>query len=190
MPCESVHQRARIVAEARMHHHAGTFVNHYDIVVFINDIERNILGYYLQHPHRIRKHYAYTVERLDLVARFDRLVAHQHVTRVGGGLYTATRPVGHALAQELVHPHGALALIDYDSEMLVHSVVVTLLVFGDQGRRQKLVFVIIYRLFHAIFPRSYRPWLYRQRLSAIRYVRTWRYFGAATTGRIRGLPKR
>ncbi len=130
---KSVDQRARIVAEARVHDHAGGLVDHQKIVVLVYDVERNILRDDLQLAPRVGHDDGYAVERLDLVARLGRLAVDQNVAAVGRRLYAVARRILHAARQKLVQPQQRLSLVDHDREVFEHLValLVGLHVGGD-----------------------------------------------------------
>src|SRR5580698_4079115 len=81
---QSIHQCAaiaRIVARSRasMHHHSRRLVDHGEIVVFINNIERNLLSNSLKgRPLRLAQH-ADTFPAAQLQRSLRREVVHQHL---------------------------------------------------------------------------------------------------------------
>ena len=80
---ECVHQRARAVAGGRMHDHARRLVDHRDVVVFVDDVERD-QG--VLHPHAVGG---------DLVEHEHHAGVLRHGLAVHQALHAGAHGVGH-----------------------------------------------------------------------------------------------
>ncbi len=126
MPRERIDERTAVVAVSRMHDQSGRLVEHDEVVVLMNDVERNILGDDLHLALGIGHHEGDAVERLHLVTRLHRRAVHQDVSSVGRRLHPASRTVFESHRQVFVYAEHGLTPVYRDGEMLVQLI---LLVF-------------------------------------------------------------
>jgi len=87
---QGIDQRPVPVAVARVHDHAGGLVDDQQIVVFVGDVERDVLRHDLDLALGIGHHHGDAVQRLDLVARL-RTSAHEHAAAVDRRLDAVAR---------------------------------------------------------------------------------------------------
>ena len=92
---QGIDQRPVPVAVARVHDHAGGLVDDQQIVVFVGDVERDVLRHDLDLALGIGHHHGDAVQRLDLVARLGRTSAHEHAAAVDRRLDAVARAVLH-----------------------------------------------------------------------------------------------
>ena len=45
---DGIYQRAGMIARSRMHHHAAGLVDYRDVIVLIDNLKRDVLGFYLK----------------------------------------------------------------------------------------------------------------------------------------------
>ena len=105
---QGIDQRPVPVAVARVHDHAGGLVDDQQIVVFVGDVERDVLRHDLDLALGIGHHHGDAVQRLDLVARLGRTSAHEHAAAVDRRLDAVARAVLHPQREEFVEPHRLL----------------------------------------------------------------------------------
>ena len=119
MPSDSVDQRAVEVAHTRVDHKSCGFIDHHQLVVFVNDVERNILGLYRGVVVRAVHHQRHHVARTNLIIAFHRTVVHVHHSRVACLLYAVTRRVLQLLEHELVDADRCLTTVGLHAIVLV-----------------------------------------------------------------------
>ena len=118
---QRIDQRAAVIAHPRVHDQSGRFVHEQQPLVLVGDVERNVLGDELHLAPRVGHHDLDAVERLDLVARLGRLAVDEDVPAVGRRLNAVARAVLHPNGQELVQPHGGLALVGRHRKVFVEA---------------------------------------------------------------------
>ena len=118
---QRVDERAAVVAVTGMHDQPRRFVDDQQVVVLVGYFERNVFGNDLHLAPRIGHHDLDAVERLDLVARLGRLAVDEDVPAVGRRLNAVARAVLHPNGQELVQPHGGLALVGRHRKVFVEA---------------------------------------------------------------------
>jgi hypothetical protein len=111
-----------MVTYARVYNHARSLIYHDNIVVLVDDIQWNVLGYNLLLTARIWHHDRYLVERLNLITRLLGLTIYQDITTIGSCLYAITRGILKTYGKELIKTHLRLSLIYGHGEMLIHLV--------------------------------------------------------------------
>ena len=111
MPCESVDQRAVVVAVARVHTHAGRLVHHKQFGVFVNDVQRDVLRHDFVLIARAVHHHADDVTRMHAVVRFHGGAVHADALRLGGVLNAVARRSLDALDQIFVDAQQHLTLL-------------------------------------------------------------------------------
>ena len=119
MPSQSVKQGAFEVAMAGVYHQSSLFVDHDDVVVFVNDIQRNLLRCDVDFPRGIAEHDGDDVVRLHLIVLLHRFVVDKDVACFGSVLNAVTRDVLNMVGQEGVDTFLGLAFVDHDTDMLI-----------------------------------------------------------------------
>ena len=119
VPGHSIDQCAGEVSCTRMHHHACRFVDNHQIVVFIDDVKRNILRHDAGVVLRMVEHERDDISRPHLVVALDSLSRHADAPSVGSSLNTVAAGVLHVFGQEFIDAHGRLSGVDDDAPMLI-----------------------------------------------------------------------
>ena len=101
-----------------MHHQARLLVDDDDVVVFVDDVQRNGLWLDVGLARRIVEHNGNHVVGFHLVVRLHRLVVHQDITRLGCILDAVARDAADARGQESVDAHRILTTVDGDAHVL------------------------------------------------------------------------
>ena len=109
------------VSGAWMHHHTCRFVYHQEFVVFINDIERNILCLNGVFVSRSVEHQSDNVFRPYFIVAFYRMVVYMHKTRICRFLNTVATAVLQLVGHKLINAHGHLPLVYNDAQMFVQQ---------------------------------------------------------------------
>ena len=117
---QGVDQGAVVIAMARMHHHAGGFVHHQHIFVFVNDVQGNVLGQNLEPAALVGHDELHHIAGPYYVVGLDGLVIHQHIAGFDGLLHAAAGGVFLMGCDELVYAHRLLAFVGHQPEMLEH----------------------------------------------------------------------
>ena len=115
-----------VVAVSGMNDQAGRFVNHQQVVVFIDDVQRNVFGFDLHAAALVGHHKGDHIARPDLVVGLDDAVVHPHVFGLDGQLDAVAGSVGEVLGQKLVHAQRRLPAVGLQPEMLVHLLLLVL----------------------------------------------------------------
>ena len=89
--CEGVDQGAFVVAVAGVDHHAGGLVDDEQVVVFVDNVERDVLGDYLYSAPPVGHDEADDVSGADYVVGFDGLVPYLHEPFLDGALDAVAR---------------------------------------------------------------------------------------------------
>ena len=118
---QGVDEGAVEVAVARMHHHPRRLVHHEHVVIFIDDVERNVLRDEIDAAAPVRHYETDYVSRTHEQIRLRRLLPHLDISLLDGTLDTVTRSVFEVSGHELVDAYGHLPGIDVEPEMLEHS---------------------------------------------------------------------
>ena len=74
-----------------MHNHSRCLVDNYEVVVFVNHIERQVLWHNACFTLGERQHYLDVVVGLNLVATTHRLAVYIYAPAFGGSLYAVAR---------------------------------------------------------------------------------------------------
>ena len=98
---QGVDQRAGPVALGRMHHHVGRLVHDRQIIVLIEDIERDVLRH-RRRMGRLRRRDADLVAVTDAVAGLGRLAVDRHAGRFNDALHDGAAQVGKQAGEVLV----------------------------------------------------------------------------------------
>ncbi len=117
---EGVDERALVVAVAGMDHHAGGFVDHEHVVIFIDDLQRNLLRDDLQAAAPVGHHEADHVAGPDDVVGLDGGLPHPHVAFLEGLLDAVAGGVLEVGGHIFVDPDGRLPRIHFQTEVLEH----------------------------------------------------------------------
>ena len=119
MPRQSVDQCAAIVAATGMHHQARWLVDDEQDLIFIDNIEGQVLGNDFPIALGMIQDECDDVARLDLVVALDGLVVGPDATRLCCFLYAVAAGAGYVIHQELIDADGALPLIHFYAPMLM-----------------------------------------------------------------------
>jgi hypothetical protein len=119
-----------VIAVAGMHYQSGGFIDHKQMLVFIYDVERYILGYYLQFITGAVHDHSHHIKRLYPVIGLDRTTVDKYASCVGSLLHTVARRLFKTRHKKLVDTQKLLPLVGYESEMLVKLASVSILDIG------------------------------------------------------------
>ena len=125
VPGDGVDQSAAVVSVSGVHYQSGGFVHHHEVVVFIDDIERDVFGYDLVLVAWAIHHEGDDIHRLYLVTTLDGLAVGHDAAGFRGFLYAVSRGVRQSVEQVLVYAHHLLALVHDHAEVLVELRFVT-----------------------------------------------------------------
>ena len=129
MPCYGIDQCAVIVAAARMDNKSGRLVYHYQLRIFIDHIQRNVLGLYCVVILRAVEHQGYDVERANLIVALHRNVVDMHESCVSRTLNAVAACVLQLLEHVLVDAQGHLSLVHDYAQMLIQLLLLVVLKF-------------------------------------------------------------
>ena len=115
---QCVHQSPGVIAVTRMHHEPRWLVDEQQSVVFIHNIERNILGIHPILIRRMRQKDAHHIERLYAVVGFYGHIIHINVSVFCRFLDFAPRSVGNEMHQEFIDTQQFLPFGDINTQML------------------------------------------------------------------------
>ena len=87
---QRIHQRTAVIAGSRMHHHAARLIDNHDILILIDDIQRNILRLHIQRL-RLRQRHGNLLAQLQLVIRLENLSATHSTSLVQQLLHIRAR---------------------------------------------------------------------------------------------------
>ena len=118
-----------------MHHQACLFVDDDDVVVFVDDVQRDRLGRDVGLSWGIGEHDGNHIVGLHLVVLLDGFLINQDVACLGGILHTVARDVGEMVGQIGVDTLGLLAGVDRHAYVFVK-----LTAFFDFRKHVVLVF--------------------------------------------------
>ena len=104
-----------------MHHHPRRLVHHEHIVIFIDDVERNILRDEVHAAAPVGHHEADHVSGTHEKIGLRRLLPHLNISLLDCTLDAMARSVFEVSRHELVDADGHLPCIDVQTEMFEHS---------------------------------------------------------------------
>lgn len=145
MPRNGVHQRTVVVTTARMNDKSGRLVHHQQVIVLINNFQRNIFSFYRVFIERSVKHHDNLLERLYLIIAFHGPAVNIYKSGIRSTLYTVTACVMQLVKQELVYPQRFLPLIHNYAEMFVQRLLPVVL---------HLIYIVLAHCFNHIKPQS------------------------------------
>ena len=87
---QGIHQRAVKIPVSRMHHHPGRLVHHQYVLVFIDDIQRNVLRDDIYAAAAIRHHEPDHIAGADDDIRLGEFPVHEDITGLDGALDAVT----------------------------------------------------------------------------------------------------
>lgn len=119
MPRKSVDESASKIAYSWMHDKPRRFVHDEKLVVFVNDVERNVLRLYGAIVARTIEEEGYNIERLYAVVAFLRAPIHVDEACTCGGLNAIARRVGKMEDKKLIHAQQLLSLVSDNAQVLV-----------------------------------------------------------------------
>ena len=123
VPGQRVHEGAGVVSHARVHHQPCRFVDHQQVIVLIDDVERYVLGHDLRFHTRMVQHQRDHIQGLHPVVAFDRTVVDMDATRLCSALDACAAGVAQVFHQELIHAQERLPLVCHHATMLVECAV-------------------------------------------------------------------
>ena len=147
VPGEGVEQGSRPIADSGMNHQSCRFVDHHQVVVLKNDVERDVLGQDVVAVRRTVQHHLDDVAGLYLVTALHRSVVGKDEACVGGILNAVARYTAELVEEKLIDPQHLLVLIDRYAVMLVKPPGVGIIVIdnGELGMRSgSIQFHIVY----------------------------------------------
>ena len=119
MPCQCVDQGAAKVTTSGMHHHAGWLVDEQQLVVFVYNIQGNLLRYYFPIAFWAVEHQCDDVSGLNLVVALYGFAIGLDVSCLGCLLDAIAAGISEVIHQEFVHSHRILPTICHYSAMLI-----------------------------------------------------------------------
>ena len=102
-----------------MHHQACLFVHNQHILIFIKDIERDVLRQYFKFMWRLGKEHTDDIARLDPIVRFHGVSAYHDTSGLGGRLYLIARNTLQPHLQVLVNPKRRLTFVNNNTMVFV-----------------------------------------------------------------------
>ena len=114
IPGQAVDQGAGIIATAGMDHHTCDLIDDKDVVILVDDIERELFGDYIKRLDLSGFIYSDLIMWLNLVVGLDDLTVYDDMTILKGLLDLVAGSPLDAVHQELIYPEGFLAFFrDY-----------------------------------------------------------------------------
>ena len=101
-----------------MNHQSGRLVYHKKRIIFVNNIQWNILRLYLRFVASVGEGNCKYIQRLNLVVRLYNLSVGHHISGIYGKLNAIPGGALHMRTQILVCSHKRLTLIHHKPEML------------------------------------------------------------------------
>ena len=142
MPRHGIDECAVEIAGTRMHDHSGRLVDDHQRVVFIDDVERNVLGLDGGIVARTVEHQRDDVARTNLVIAFHRSIVDMDEARIGSLLDAVARRMLHLFLHIFVDAQRSLSRIDYEAEMLVKLLILS---GFSVGERQFVQIFVVHR---------------------------------------------
>ena len=133
VPSHGVNQRSVKVSGTRMHHHAGRFVNHHEVGIFIHDVQGNVFGLDGMVVLRRVQHQGDDIQRTNFVVALYGLVVNMHESSIRRLLNAVATGMLQAFKHIFVHPQRLLSFVNHDAEMLI-----------------KLLFLIVFQQRHVL----------------------------------------
>ena len=119
MPSNGIDEGAVEITAPRMHNHAGRLVDHHQLVILIDNLQRDILRFDGGVIMRAVEHQSNHIARAYLIITLYRISIHMNETRIGGFLDSVTARMRLMFCQKLVDAYGNLTFIYLDTEVLI-----------------------------------------------------------------------
>ena len=126
---QSIDESAVEMAMTRMDNHSGRLVDDQEIIIFIYDIQGNILRQDLEAVALIWHHETDDIARAYDDIGLSDLVIDADISALDGILHPMSRCILEMAGHIFVHPHRGLSGIDVEPEVLEHSVVLKIVEF-------------------------------------------------------------
>ena len=142
---QGIDQGAMIIAATRVNHQTCRLVDHEQVIVLIDDVERNIFGQDFKHMTRSIHHHRHHITRLYLVAALLWLAIDMDISVVGCTLNTVARCSHYPINEELIDTYWSLPSVGNKAEMLVEPIgsrlTLALLLYVRRLEREQLFIV-------------------------------------------------
>ena len=119
MPGNGIDQRTMEISHTWVNHHTRRFVNYHQLVILIDYLQRNILGFYLRIVVGTIQHQCHHIVRTHLVIALDGFAVHLYKTCVGSFLNAVAGTMGNVLRHIFVDAHRFLSTIYHHAQMLI-----------------------------------------------------------------------
>lgn len=126
---QRIEQGVLVVAMSRVDNHSGRFVDQHQVVVFIDDVEWNILGVDGIVVWLVVEQHLDDVTGANFLVGSHGLAIDPHVAGIRSRLDAVAAGSGHVLAQVFIHANGGLAFIDLGAPTFEEFFVVLHIVF-------------------------------------------------------------
>ena len=143
---QGIDQCPRIVAMPGMDDEARGLIDHQEVFVLVDDVQRDILGDDLQLTARTAQLERDDLEGLNAVVGLDGAVADEDIAALQRLLDAAAGGVGHARGEELIDAQQLLPLVGDDAEVLVERRAVGVRQIGDGRGILPLVLLVLEEL--------------------------------------------
>ena len=142
VPGNGIDQRTVEVTHARVYHQSGRFVDHHQLVVLVDHIQRNILRLYLRIVVRTVEHQRDDITRPNLVVALDGFAIDLNEPCIGGLLNTVARGVLHVFRHVFVNAYRLLTTIHLHAQMLIELAVL----FAVCGHQFNVIQLVVYHI--------------------------------------------
>ena len=142
---QGIDQSTMIIAATRVNHQSCWLVDHEQVIVLIDNVERNIFGQDLKHMTRTIHHHRHHITRLDLITALLRLTIDMDISVVGCTLHTVARCSHYPIDEELIDTYWSLSSVGHKAEMFVKPIgsrlTLALLLYVRRLEREQLFIV-------------------------------------------------
>ena len=129
MPCDGVDQRAVEIADSRMDNHPGRLVDDHQLVVFIDHVEGDVLGFNGCIVVRTVKHQRDDISRAHLIVALDGLSVDLYEAGVCRFLDAVARGVLNVFRHVFVNTHRHLSAVHFHAKVLIQFLTLAVEVF-------------------------------------------------------------
>ena len=145
MPSYSINQCTMKITCSRMHNKPRRLIDNHQNIVFIDNIQRNILCFYRIIMLRTVEHQGDNILWTHLIITLYWHIVHMNITSIGSLLNTVTTGMLHSFKEELIYANRLLTFIYNDTEMLIQLTFPSLIRFS---RKEVVIKLILkYRFF-------------------------------------------
>ena len=138
MPCNGVDQCSMEIPHTWVYYQSRWFVDDHQLVVFVDHIERNILGLDGGIVVRAVEHQSNDISRTNLIITLDGFAVDMNKTRISRFLNAVTGGMLHMLRHVFVDTHRLLTAIHLHAQMLV-ELTIALFVKAQRDVVQKIL---------------------------------------------------